>query len=203
MVPWILLAFQHGFTWSPFYCSLTKRHQDFFRNFKALQRKIYQQGKHTFVLYKEAQKSHNESQIWFWAEQQCCILGRGGKGKISPWCFVAHIFIERVSCVYRFFSGLRIPRSLIPFLRLICIVCKLVAHVSSFVAYLRCILHVCRPFKLRHINPNVGFESRNEATFKEITPNSRFSHFNIVLCFIFDQVNIPKTRCLLASHLTL
>lgn len=105
------------------------------------------------------------------------------RGRLVLGVLLRTFFIERVSCVYRFFSGLRIPRSLIPFLRLICIGCKLVAHVSSFVAYLRCILHVCRPFKLRHINPNVGFESRNEATFKEITPNSRFSHFNSTLFY--------------------
>lgn len=75
-------------------------------------------------------------------------------------------FLLSVSVAFiAFFPGLRIPRSLITYLRLICIVCKLVAHVSSFVAQVSCILHFCRPCKLRHIHPNVGFDSRNETAY--------------------------------------
>lgn len=79
----------HVFSWS-----LTKRHQDFLlptlthvrakkpQKRTEQKRKIHRQGKQkkSLLSRKEALKLHNESQIRFWAEQQCIIRG-GGKGK--------------------------------------------------------------------------------------------------------------------------
>lgn len=90
---WYLLGYfglQHSFTWARLFL---KSHQTTPRfssaNFHARQgaktkkRKIHPQGeqeKKSFLSRKEALKLHNESQIRFWAEQQCIIRG-GGKGK--------------------------------------------------------------------------------------------------------------------------
>lgn len=85
---------QHGFTWARLFL---KSHQTTPRfssaNFNARQGKNTERKrtenpptgktkKKFFVFYrvKEALKLHNESQIRFWAEQQCIIRG-GGKGK--------------------------------------------------------------------------------------------------------------------------